>query len=121
LSFGIGDIFIELDSFRNDTLGLAEEKINAGADGDLSELIDQIVKEHGWEKRRDAVFGKFLGLDLFDVQKVTNLPEKLLNELSWNAGEEADFFSAGDFSGWPLRIWPTFKRPFIRLNGRFYC
>ena len=124
LSFGIGDAFQELDAFRNDTLRLAEEKIEAGAisaEAQLSEQIDQIVKEQGWEKRRDDVAGKFLGLDLFNVQKVTNLPEKLLNELSWSPGSEKDFFAPGDFSGWPLRIWPTFKRPFIYLSRNFYC
>ena len=60
-------------------------------------------------------------MNLFDVQKITTLPEKLLVELSWRPGEEKDFFAEGEFRGWPLRIWPVFKRPFIRLENQFYC
>ena len=39
----------------------------------------------------------------------------------WSPGEEKEFFGEGEFRGWPLRIWPIFTRPFIRLNGRCYC
>ena len=60
-------------------------------------------------------------MDLFDVQKSTSLPEKLLKELAWSPGEDTEFFAEGEFRGWPLRIWPLFKRPFIRLNNRYYC
>jgi hypothetical protein len=31
------------------------------------------------------------------------------------------FFAVGPFRGWPLRIWPIAKRPFIRLGERTYC
>jgi len=60
-------------------------------------------------------------MDLFDVQKTTALPLELLNELTWLRGEETEFFAEGEFRGWPLRIWPIFKRPFIQLGGRYYC
>ncbi len=60
-------------------------------------------------------------MNLLDVQKITALPEKLLAELSWRQGEEKDFFAEGELRGWPLRVWPVFKRPFIRLGDRYCC
>jgi hypothetical protein len=60
-------------------------------------------------------------LDYFDLKKTTNIPEKLLNSLSWSPGEEKDFFAPGEFCGWPRRSWPIFKRPFIRINNRILC
>ena len=60
------------------------------------------------------------GMDLFDVTKNTSLPQSLLDELTWSPGEDVEFFAPGDFCGWPLRIWPIMKRPFIRLNERVF-
>lgn len=88
---------------------------------DLPDLMRKVVEENGWEKWRDDVLGRFFGFDLFDVNKVTQLPDSFLDRLSWKSGEDTEFFSDGDFRGWPLRIWPVFKRPFIKLDGRYYC
>jgi hypothetical protein len=80
-----------------------------------------VVKENGWEERQASVFGRMLFMDLFDVQKVASLPESLLRELAWLPGEDTEFFAEGPFRGWPLRIWPIFKRPFLRVGDSYYC
>lgn len=124
LSFGLREAFESMDQFRKDTLDAIDKKIAAGSlssEADLRALMAEVVKEHGWEDRQNDVFGRLLGMDLFDVQKTTALPQKLLDQLTWSLGEEGEFFAEGAFRGWPLRIWPVFKRPFIRLNGRYYC
>ena len=124
LTFGLAEAFKEADKFRVDSLNAIEEKIAtdpSASSKELPALMDEVLKERGWERRRDETFGRLLGMDLFDVQKVTNFPQKLLDELSWSPGQETEFFAPGEFCGWPLRIWPVFKRPFIRLNGRYYC
>lgn len=36
-------------------------------------------------------------------------------------GEDKDFWVAGMYAGWPLRVTPLRKRPFIRLDNRYYC
>jgi hypothetical protein len=59
--------------------------------------------------------------DLFDLQKITNLPTELLHELSWSPGEETSFLAPGEFAGWPLRLWPIKIRPFLYVDGRYYC
>ncbi|WP_214811876.1 SEC-C metal-binding domain-containing protein [Exiguobacterium sp. s127] len=73
------------------------------------------------ESIRDSVFGKLFGYDLFDVKKVTGLPNALLRELSWAPGEESSFFEDGEYAGWPLRRMPIEIRPFIFLDNKYYC
>jgi hypothetical protein len=124
LSFGIGDLTKSLAEFQKDVMAAVEKKLTASSAStlpDIPALMAEVVRENGWEGRQKDVFGRFLGMDLFDLQKTTALPEKLLNELSWSPGEEKEFFAEGALRGWPLRIWPVFKRPFIRLEGRYYC
>jgi hypothetical protein len=124
LTFGIGDAFKDLKQFRKDTLEALEARVTSASSSSsatLPQLMDDVLVEHGWEARRDAVLGRLFGMDLFDLEKNCSLPGALLDELTWLPGEDTSFFADGPFRGWPLRIWPTFKRPFIRLNGRYYC
>lgn len=124
LTFGIQEIFDEMESFRKDTMAAVEAKLVVEpprADVDLPALMQRVFAENGWQDRQERVLGRLLGTDLWDVHKVTSLPQALIDELTWGPGEELDFFAAGELRGWPLRIWPVFKRPFIRLNGRCYC
>lgn len=88
---------------------------------DLPRIMSQVIEDNAWEERRDDVLGRLLGLDLFDVHKITNLPRALLDELSWSPGQEPYFFAEGNYKGWPLRIWPIFKRPFIMIGNYYYC
>ena len=123
-SFGLGDALGSLDDFRQDVLRVTQERIEAGnllPREDFQKLMHRVVEEEGWTNRRDEVFGRFLGTDLFDLRKTTALPEPLLAELAWSPGEDRDFFAPGKYSGWPLRVWPIFKRPFIKLDGQYYC
>lgn len=71
--------------------------------------------------RYGEAMGLIYGLDLFDLAKVTNLPNSFLEHLSWKPGEDAEFFAEGEFKGWPLRITPISRRPFLKIDDRFYC
>jgi hypothetical protein len=124
LAFGLQELFEEMESFQRDTMAAIEAKLNAhppGGDIELPALMQAVVAENGWQDRQERVVGQLIGTDLYDVKKVTSLPQALIEELTWGPGEERDFFAAGEFRGWPLRIWPVFKRPFICLDGRYYC
>ena len=123
LTMGIGEAAQAMDEFRHESLDALEADIQAGkvGEGSFAEQLNGAVIRHGLAEKRDSAFGKFLGLDLFDLQKVTNLPTELLDDFSWSPGQETDFLSEGNFKGWPLRIWPTFKRPFLKVNGKHYC
>ena len=124
LTFGIEQTFEGMELFRKDTLTALDAKMDQGLSDkniDIGEALNAVIVENSWEERRDKVFGLFAGTDLYNVRKLTKLPKELLDELSWGQGEDVDFFAEGEFKGWPLRIWPIFKRPFIRLSGQYYC
>ncbi len=87
----------------------------------VEDFREKLWEDPAFAARRDAVIGEVFGLDLFDVAKVTSLPTSLIDELTWSAGEDSSFFAPGDFVGWPLRVWPTMQRPFVRLAGRALC
>jgi hypothetical protein len=124
LTFGFAEAFESMDQFRADAMNALEGKLagnQVASESEMRELMARILKEEGWEARQTEVIGQLFGMDLFDVQKVAGLPKSLLDELTWSPGEEGTFFADGAFKGWPLRIWPIFRRPFIRLGERYYC
>lgn len=123
LTMGVIEAGRELKEFQKVTMDALEpllrEKEQPTPD-EIKELMAGVIRANGEEWQAD-VFGRFLGLDLFDLEKVTQIPTSLLNELSWEQGQDEEFFADGKYKGWPLRIWPIFKRPFIKLNERYYC
>lgn len=121
LSRGLMDIMVELNSFRADTLSRMEELAKEAGFADIEAHRDKVFKDPALKARRQRVEGELFGLDLYDVAKNTNIPKALLDELTWSPGEEKDFFAFGPFRGWPVRVWPTMKRPFILLQDRTLC
>ena len=124
LSFGLTDAMEAFDQFQSDTMNAIEAKLavqRPSSETDFPALLAEVVRENAWEQRQTDILGRLIETDLFDVQKTTALPQKLLDELAWSPGQEKEFFAEGELSGWPLRNWPIFKRPFIRLNGHYYC
>lgn len=123
LTLGLGRALADIEAFRTESLAAVEAKIQAGSHigKDFDTLFEEVVAENKWEARRANAGGAVFGFDLFDVEKLTALPTELIDELTWRPGEDEEFFAPGQFSGWPLRVWPTFKRPFIRLDNHTYC
>jgi preprotein translocase subunit SecA len=121
LTRGLADAMQGLVAFRDDTLDRLEELGGDHPELNLDALRDKVFEDKDLAARRERVWGELFGMNLFDVAKNTALPQGLLDELSWSPGEDAEFFAPGDFCGWPLRIWPIMKRPFIRLDGRIFC
>lgn len=118
---GLMETFVALEGFRDRTLTrfavLAEERPEL----DVDALRDAVFEDGALAAERAKVMNDLFGLGLYDVAANTNLPAALIDELSWSPGEETEFLAPGPFAGWPLRVWPTMKRPFIRLGGRAYC
>ena len=61
------------------------------------------------------------GTKLHDILEVTGWDERFITELSYGINEEITFFSGEKFSGWPVIDLPIQKRPFIKLEGKYYC
>jgi preprotein translocase subunit SecA len=122
LSKGLQQLFEDMKQYQDVFFERLEAISIETGEADLEILRDKVFeRDPELQRKLNRIGGEMVGLDLFDVQKVTNLPESLLNELTWSPGEDAEFFSPGEGAGWPLRVWPTMKRPFIRLNGQICC
>lgn len=118
MTAGLHDALLELEGAQAETAERMKALTVTHPDTDLDTLRKLAVEDDDLSARLKQIFGELFGLDLFDVEKITGLPPALVDELAWLPGEEADFFGPGEFSGWPLRVWPTMKRPFIRIDGR---
>lgn len=55
-----------------------------------------------------------------NISRHTKLPLELLEALSYQRGEEVDFFKEGNFSGTPYRTLPARKKPLIKLGTDYY-
>jgi len=121
LTAGAGEAMLALKKLHEDSIPVMEEVIASGEVRSVSELRARLWDDPTLVARRDAAVGEAFGMDLFDVAKVTDLPMALIDELAWVPGEDSTFFAPGPMRGWPLRIWPVMKRPFIRIDGRTLC
>ena len=118
LTAGLRDAVLGLKEFREAVLNRLSKLAIDRSDAGVDELRTFVFEDSDLSARRDELGGELFGFDLFDVKKVTGLPDALVDELAWSPGEDQEFFAQGDFRGWPLRVWPTMKRPFICLGGR---
>ena len=121
LTGGVGDVMLALKQLHEDSIARMNV-ISQMPDVDSEDaFVAKLWEDPELASRRDVIAGEMVGLDLFDVAKITCLPAKLIDELTWNPGEELDFFASGPLAGWPLRVWPTMQRPFLKLDGRPLC
>lgn len=120
-SRGPRDAFEALDDFRTKTLDAFEKYVDStDAMGAPADLMDEVIQANGWEDWRDRVLGDAIGYGLFDMEAVTGWPRPLLDCLSWHPGEDSQFLALGPFCGWPLRVLPIWKRPFLKIGDRHY-
>ena len=116
------DLKADMAQVQHDVLTKAAELWEKeGVSGSRATAAQIYADDPALEARMKKLTGEMFGLDLFDVEMITTLPRVLLNELVWSPGEDEEFFAEGEFRGWPLRVWPIMKRPFIQLDGRILC
>ncbi len=63
---------------------------------------------------------KIQSCDFFDLKKICELPEKLLDALSLEPNKDKTFFS-GKFSGQPFKKLPIKIKPFLKYKNKYYC
>ena len=118
---GPRDAVEELDTFRNRALDALEKYVEeTGATDEPAVLMDKVIEHNSWQEWRDKVMGNFFGYGLFDMGSATDWPHELLECLSWKPGEGSEFLAEGEFRGWPLRVLPIWKRPFLKIDERYY-
>lgn len=64
---------------------------------------------------------EILGISLFDINEVTNWPEKFIDDLSFEAGTNKELFMHEEFPGWPIWNLPVQRKPFVKIGERAYC
>lgn len=121
LSSGAAQSMLALKKFHEDSIPKLDAIIASGEAETPEEVMAKLFEDPALAAQGQAAMGGAFGLDLFDVAKITRLPASLVDDLTWSPGEDAEFMAPGEFAGWPLRIWPTMKRPFIRIDGRAMC
>lgn len=124
------NIFKELFSLSADEFIGGIEKLQNEYVFGLQKIVDSIKEVYEDIKKEDSteinleviqeLQKKFLEFGIINVQKITGFPDNLLKELSWEQGENIQFFE-GEKPGWPLKIMPMQSRPFISINGVYYC
>ena len=57
--------------------------------------------------------------DMFDVYKITQWPQKLLDDLSFEIGGQGTFYT-GKMQGWPIKDLCIKDRPFIKIANRYF-
>lgn len=87
----------------------------------LPDLMERLAGDPQWQQRRESIAGRIMGLHLFELERFAMLPKQLLDELSLEPGQDETFFAPGDYVGWPLRVFPTKWRPFLKIGDIHYC
>ena len=130
-------LFLELYGMSTETIiegiiklqyALTQGKIDATQKaGDVFDIcneeqfgkIEEVLKENK-EDMKELVNQAF-GIALNDVCKVTNWNPAFVKGLSYRLGEEPTLFSDREYAGWPIIDLPIQKRPFIEIDGKYYC
>ena len=99
----------------------AMQQLDGMEEPDFPGIMDSLSQDPEWQPRMESIAGRVLGLHLFELERFAKLPKLLLDELSWEPGQDCTFFAPGDYAGWPLRMFPTKRRPFLKVEGKHYC
>lgn len=67
----------------------------------------------------NAIAAVFYG-GICNLSKTSNLPDRILEDLSYERGEEKDFFAAGNLCGTPMRRMPGRIKPLVHLDDGYY-
>nr|WP_311969935.1 SEC-C metal-binding domain-containing protein [Bradyrhizobium diazoefficiens] len=121
LTRGLMDIAIDMKALHAQSMERLDVLAAEHPDLSIEALMEKVFEDPNLAALRDKFTGEMVGMDLFEVEKNTALPKILLDAMSYSPGEDTEFFAPGEFEGWPLRIWPVMRRPFIRLDGSTYC
>jgi len=87
------------------------------------EDVQNVIQKKDFTDELKLVSGQAFGLDSFDVESLTKWPTELIKGLSLSPGEDSEgcLLLEGEQKGWPLRLSPTWNKPFIAIDGKYYC
>lgn len=94
---------------------------------DFMELFDEFsesgkdIEVFLMDKKDKIPVDEVFGFKLNDVLEQTNWNEKFVSELSYGLNESNDFLTRENFAGWPIVELPIIFKPFIKIEGKYYC
>jgi hypothetical protein len=121
LTKGLGVALYKVQKAYEDFLSTLESKSSLTEEEYNKEIEKYSVKQAEDKSEISEEVRKVFSTDLFDVKLITDWPDILLDQLSWEPGQEKDFFADGKYCGWPLRIEPIKLRPFLKVDNKYYC
>ncbi|RII36774.1 hypothetical protein D2A34_05170 [Clostridium chromiireducens] len=119
------ELYMKYEEFKNGELSInesytEEELIKKFRENSKLDLEKVQLELNSQEKNGKKEYEK-KEYEKFDLQKLTNWPIELLEDLSFRIGEDDSFYSSNEYAGWPLIELPVFKKPFIKIDGKYYC
>lgn len=114
---GFSNAVNKIEEHMDETHRMAEE-----TGGTLENVLKQLHEENSpiisdmSGNVRDMLFG-----GVCNLSRHSGLPRPLLEDLSYEPGQNDKFFADGAFSGTPMRALPARIKPGIRLGDDFYA
>lgn len=115
---GIRKLQYALTQGRIDPLNELKKMCESLEDLDENDAI-RIIEEQ--REKGQELISKSLGIELNDVCSITGWNKEFVEALSYGLGDCSGFFNDSDYSGWPIVDLPVQKRPFIKIDGNYYC
>ena len=115
---GINKLQYGLSQGRIDPVNELGKMYNAFLDAEEEdrELFIERQRETGRQ-----LLSRIFGTALNDVCSITGWSEQFVRELSFGLGADTSFFEHPEYPGWPIIDLPIQKRPFIEIEGKYYC
>lgn len=119
------------DTFRTG-FGSAANKLVAHMDKsyqkaeETGESLERILgclkaEDNSFTSEMSGVFHDIFFGGVCNLSRHAKLPQLVLEDLSYEPGQNKDFFANGPFSGTPMRTLPARIRPGIKLGDEFYA
>ena len=115
---GISKLQYDLSQGRIDPVNELGKMYNAFLDAEEEE------RELFIDRQREAgcqLLSRIFGTTLNDVCSITGWPGQFVRELSFGLGADTSLFEHPEYPGWPIIDLPIQKRPFIEIEGKYYC
>lgn len=89
---------------------------------DLETVLNRLkVEKNDYASEMSGIMHDMFFGGVSNLSRHSGLPQPLLEDLSYEAGQNENFFAEGAFSGTPMRTLPTRIKPAIRLGDEIFA
>lgn len=114
---GFSNAVNKLTERMDEAYRLVEETGN-----DLETVLNRLkIDKSNYASEMSGIMHDMFFGGVSSLSRHSGLPQPLLEDLSYEAGQNKNFFAEGAFSGTPMRTLPTRIKPAIRLGGEIFA